>query len=82
MKKSELEARGITQLSVKVSPSHKLDDFKEVRGKLSWLIHQRTPVSETDNEAPANLVQSNTEVMQFLAELNEGAVQLIKAESF
>ncbi len=82
MKKSELENNGGAHLSVKVSPSHKLNNFQDVKTKLSWLISQRSPVSDTDNEAPISLGQGNTEVMQFLAELNEGAVQLIKAESF
>lgn len=82
MMKSELENNGGAHLSVKVSPSHKLSNFQDVKTKLSWLISQRSPVTDTDKEASITFVQSNTEVMQFLAELNEGAVQLIKAESF
>lgn len=82
MKKSELKHRGEAHLSVKVRPSNQIGSMKDAKSKLNSLISQQTPSSDIDNEPSCSIAQSNSEVMQFLAELNEEAVQLINADSF
>lgn len=82
MKKGELNNRGDTNLSVKVKPTQNSDTIQNVKSKLNSLINKHTPVSDLGNVNSAYKAQNNTEVMQFLAELNEEAVQLINADSF
>ena len=82
MKKSELQHRGEAHLSVKVRPSNQIGSMKDTKSKLHNVITQQIPASDTENEPSVSIMQSNSEVMQFLAELNEEAVQLINADSF
>lgn len=82
MKKGELNRGGDAQLSVKVRPIHQLESIKDIKTQLHNLISQHTPVTEADHEPTIPRMQGNAEVMQFLAELNEEAVQLINADSY
>ena len=83
MKKDELKSKEKEKPAVKVKSIQNLDSIQTIKSKLNSLINQYTPVSETPHNPPAAIFNhNNVDVMQFLAELNEEAVQLINAESF
>lgn len=82
MKNTELKNGSDMQLSVKVVPTHTLDSVKGLKSHLNSMITNHTPISESEQEQTTPAHPGNEEVMQFLAELNEEAVQLINAESF
>jgi len=83
MKKDELKSKEKEKPAVKVKSIQNLDSIQTIKSKLNSLINQYTPVSETPHNPPtATFNHKNADVMQFLAELNEEAVQLINADSF
>jgi lipopolysaccharide biosynthesis regulator YciM len=55
---------------------------KEGKSQLHSIVVNHTTHSEPDNEPSFATTQGNAEAMQYLAELNEEAVQLINADSF
>ena len=67
------------QISVKIHPNNHLDSIKDIKLQLNNLInHQQVG----NNEEEVILNYSNADIMQYLAEHNEEAVQLINSDSF
>jgi len=66
----------------KVRPTMESDSLKDAKSQLQGFSSQNHLEVESSNDPSLSIMQGNSEAMQYLAELNEEAVQLINADSF